>query len=393
MGKKAPSYSGDFFSDEVILNPYPVYRDMRAIAPVLWLEKHNAYAAVSHRAVVDVLRRPKTFLSGRGLSLNDDVNKLLIGNTLNADGERHSRQRAITATAIMPNALTDLHPFIKDAAMRLAAHLDSKKSFDAVTDFAQILPVSIVIELVGLPESGRRKMLEWADAAFNLFEGFNERSQASFAKLQDLRNFLEEHGNPEALAKGGLTSRIFEEAPKHGFSMDEAAQLMRDYINPSLDTTISAASFLVYYFARHPDQWDCLRERPELAENAIEEVVRLTTPIRCFSRYVDDDCTVEGYHIEKGARILAVYASANRDESVFENPDDFNITRKTTKHVGFGFGKHTCMGMHLARLELLALLHAFLPRVSRWHCEGVPEIARNNTIRGLTSLPVRIENV
>ena len=118
----APSYYEDFFSDASIRDPYPIYRQLRSMAPVVWLDKHQAYAAVSHKAVVDVLRRPKTFLSGRGLSLNDDVNKLLIGNSLNADGELHSRLRAVTATAILPEALHDIQPFISDAAARLADH-------------------------------------------------------------------------------------------------------------------------------------------------------------------------------------------------------------------------------------------------------------------------------
>ena len=387
----APVYDVDFYSDAFIADPLPHYRAMRALGPLVWLPHQSAYAAVQHRAVVDVLRAPDLFQSGQGLSLNDDVNKRLIGSTLNTDGDRHKRQRAITAKPIMPTPLKDLEPFIQRAAADLAALLCERGRFDAVHDFAQILPMSIVTELVGLPAHGKAKMLEWAAATFNLFDGFNQRSQDSFAELVDLRDFLDEYGQPEHLAPDGLARRIFDEAPKSGFSVDDAAQLMRDYINPSLDTTISAAGFFAYYFATCPDQWDAIREDVDLIDNAIEEIVRLSTPIRSLSRRVTRDTVYGDVDLRTGDRIMVVYASANRDESVFDNPDAFDVRRKTHKHVGFGHGKHMCMGLHLARLELKHLVREMRTRVNSWHLDGAPETAMNNTIRAFEQLPVRVE--
>ena len=391
MSERQPRYLDDFFSDQVIEDPYHHYAQMRALGPVIWLEKNHCWAAVSHKSCLDVLRNSRRFLSGKGLSLNDDVNKMLIGSTLNTDGDRHRLQRSITATAIMPDALAEVAPFITSAAETLADQRCAKGRFEAVREFATILPVSIVIELVGLPDEGKEKMLEWAGATFNLFDGFNERSQASFEKLADLQAFLATHGNAEALQEGGLTKRIFEQAPKKGFTREQSAQLMRDYINPSLDTTISAASFLAYYFATNPDQWEMVRADDQLVENAVEEVVRLTTPIRALSRYVAEDCTLHGASLRRGDRILAVYASANRDEQVFERADAFDVTRKTHKHLGFGQGVHMCMGMHLARLELAALVRAMAKNVKSWHLDGACRVAMNNTIRGFESLPIKIE--
>jgi len=145
--------------------------------------------------------------------------------------------------------------------------------------------------------------------------------------------------------------RIFRVGPQHGFSTEKCAQLMRDYIAPSLDTTISTTGQLVKLFADNPEQWDLLREQPELADNAIEEAVRLSTPIRAFTRYVNEPSDIDGFSLPSGARVIVMYASANRDERKYNNPDRFDITRDVHDHLGFGQGVHMCMGMHLARCK------------------------------------------
>ena len=385
-----PIFRGDFFADDVIANPLPMYREMRELGPIVWMAQHGIWAAVHHAPVLEILRKPKIFISGKGLSLNDVVNRILIGSSLNSDGDRHRRQRSITAPAIMPDQLTDIAPMIERAAETLADALVHEGRFDAVADFARILPLSIVVELVGLPDHAKGKMLEWADATFNLFEGSNERSRSSFPRLEELRDFLTEYGRPEALQNGGLAKRIFEIAPSKGIPLEEAAQMMRDYIAPSLDTTISVAGFLAWHFADSPDQWQLIRENDDLVENAVEETVRLTTPIRAFTRYVASNVEMHGVTMQEGQRVMVVYASANRDEAVFPDPDRFDVTRKTHRHVGFGQGPHMCMGMHLARLELAALIRSMAKRVGSWHLDGVPEVAMNNTIRAFSYLPVRV---
>ncbi len=388
---KATEYPTDFYSDGFIRDPVPHYAEMRAAGPVVWLPQNNCHAATRYDAVVEVLRSPDRFQSGRGLSLNEDVNKLLVGNSLNSDSPEHERRRAITAVPIMPKNIRPLEDYIHRTAQSLAKALVARGRFDAVDDFATVLPLAIVVDLIGLSDQGKGEMLKWASAAFNLFEGFNARSRASIDDLKGLQAYLAEHGRRDALKDGGLAQRIFDVAPDKGFSQDEAAQLMRDYINPSLDTTVSAAGFAAYYFARFPDQWELLRDQPDLVPNAVEEIVRMATPIRAFSRYVAENTEVCGVAVEEGSRILAVYASANRDDVVWDDPDRFDITRSVRKHLGFGHGKHTCMGLHLARCELINLIDAMRPRVKSWHIDGAPEVAMNNTIRAFAHLPVRVE--
>ena len=385
-----PSFDEDFYSDEFIRNPLPRYAAMRALGPVVWLPYQNAFAVARHAECQDVLRRPAIFRSGRGLSLNDEVNKNLIGSTLNSDGDAHRRKRSITATPIMPKNLVPFEADLRRMADDLADRLSAEGEFEAISAFAQVLPLSFVTELIGLPGEGRANMLNWAAATFDAMEGFNARSQAALPQMRELRKFLETFGRKEKLQEGGLAHRLFAEAERLGIPEVEAAEQLRDYIPPSLDTTISTLGFAAYYFATCPYRWDLVRDDPGLIGGAIEELVRLATPIRAFSRYVAEDTEVSGVAIPQGARILVIYASGNRDDTVFEDPDRFDVTRNTRKHMGFGHGVHSCRGMHLARLEMRLLLAAMAKRVSRWEALAEPKWVINNSIRAIARLPVRV---
>ncbi len=387
----APIYDDDFYADSVINDPYPVYAQLRAMGSVVYMRQHDVYALPRYAEVASVLRQPKRFISSRGVSLNDKVNQLLAGNTLNSDPPEHDLTRSVTAEPLLPGALEAIKPRICQAADTLVAELAKRRRFDAVADFAQFLPVSIVAELVGLPNEGREKMLTWASATFNLFGPENARAKASFESLRDLKAFLDEYGTPEKLKPGGWAERIFKVGSERGIPYATCAQLMRDYINPSLDTTISTTGQAIKFFADHPDQWTLVRERPELIPNAVEEVVRLASPIRAFTRYVAEDCEIAGVAIPKGARVMVMFASANRDERKFADPDSFDITRDVHDHLGFGSGVHMCMGMHLARLEIVSLLQSMARRVKTITLDGEPVVAMNNTIRAWASMPVVVE--
>lgn len=381
----------DFYSDEVIRDPYPVYAQLREMGPVVYLEKHDLYALPRYREVSEVLRQPLRFINSKGVSPIPRVNDILVGSTLNSDPPEHDRTRSVTSEPLLPGALTQIEPRLKSAADGLIDTLCARGEFDAVTDFAQFLPVTIVAELVGLPQAvDSAQMLKWASATFNLFGTENARTDAAFEDLKDLRDFLLEYGRPEKLKPGGWARRIFEVGPERGLSYETCAQLMRDYINPSLDTTISTTGQVIRFLADHPDQWTLLRQRPELIPNAVEEAVRMASPIRAFTRYVVQDSKIAGHPIPEGKRLLVMYASANRDPAKFADPDRYDVTRDVHDHVGFGQGVHMCMGMHLARREIILLLEALRRRVERFELLSEPEVAMNNSIRAYAKMPVRV---
>lgn len=384
-----PVSSVDFYSDETVRDPYPVYEALRALGPVVYLEKHDLYALPNYREVSEVLRQPLRYSNARGVSPLQKVNDILVGSTLNSDPPAHDRTRAITSEPLLPGALSLVEGRIREAADGLVDTLCQRGEFDAVADFARYLPVTIVAELVGLPVDSAQ-MLKWASATFNLFGTENARTRAAFEDLKDLRDFLLEYGRPEKLKPGGWARRIFDVGPERGISFETCAQLMRDYINPSLDTTISVSGQLIRLFAENPGEWDKVRANPELIPNAVEEAVRVAAPVRGWTRYVAEDSVLAGHALPAGSRVLVMFAAANRDPKKYPDPARFDVTRDVHDHLGFGQGVHMCMGMHLARLEMRALVEALRRRVARFELTAEPEIALNNSIRAYARMPVRV---
>lgn len=386
--KVVPVDDSDFYSDEVVANPWPHYARLRALGPVVWLEKHQNFALVHHDVVLAALRDETTFISGRGVAADATANDLTKGNSAGSDGERHHAIRQATSAPLLPGALEKVRPLIDAAAETLIDRLVAAGRFDAISDLATHLPLAIVRDLVGLPDFGRENMLRWANATFDLLGIQNERGRAAIEVFLEQRKFAQSQTR-EMLKEGSWTARLFKLVDQGLLAPDLAPVAMRDYLNPSLDTTISATGQLIWQLGRNPEQWELLRSRPELARNAANEAVRMASPVRSFSRHAARDVEVAGHLIPDGSRVMMVFASANRDERAFDRPDTFDITRNPRHHVGFGSGIHMCVGMHLAQMEMIALLEAMIPRVSRIEVgEGKP--ALNNTIHGFSALPATL---
>lgn len=386
----APVYDADFYSDEFIRDPWFHYAAMRALGPVVWLPRHGNYALTQYKEVGECLRDPATFCSGRGVAADKTACDMMRGNSIASDGERHNAIRGAMAIPLLPGALQEVRPLIEALAEDLIERLVDRDNFDAISDLASHLPLTVVRDLVGLPDFGKDNMLKWGGAAFDLLGVQNQRGREALVIFLEQREFVKVHATREQLKDGSWTRRIHELVDDGGLSPELAPFCIRDYINPSLDTTISATGQLIWQLSRHPDQWQLLKARPELMVNAVNEAVRLGSPIRSFSRHVTKDVRIGDHEIEEGARVMVLYASANRDERVFENPDQFDITRNPKAHLGFGSGIHMCVGMHLAEMEMVSLLRAMIPRVGRILCE-TPVTALNNTIYSFKSLPTVFE--
>jgi len=385
-----PSYDIDFYADDVIRNPWPHYQAMRALGPVVWLPRHGNFALTRYKEVQAALRNHRIFCSGKGVAGDDFGCGYLQGNTVASDEPRHGVLRRAMAPPLLPGALTEVEGRIQAVADDLITDLVARRSFDAISDLARHLPLTIVRDLVGLPDFGQERMLFWAAAAFDVLGMQNERGKAALDVVQDMRRFIQDHAGPDQLKPGSWTHRIIELADQGIIDSDLAPFAIRDYINPSLDTTISATGQLIYQLGQNSDQWERLKREPALAMNAVNEAVRLGTPIRSFSRHATEEVTIDGVTIPTGARVMLLFASANRDERAFPDPDRFDVTRDPKRHVGFGSGIHMCVGMHLAQMEMIALLRAMIPRMGRIDV-GEPTIAMNNTIAAFASLPVTVE--
>ncbi len=384
----APCYEADYYSDEFIRDPWPHYARMRALGPVVWLPRHGNFALTRYEAVANALRDPETFVSGKGVAADAFANEITRGNSAASDGERHRAIRRATSAPLLPAALEDIRPTIESSAEALIVRLIAAGEFDAMNDLAAHLPLTIVRDLVGLPEFGRENMLRWASATFDLLGVQNSRGKAALEVFLEQRAFVATQATPEALKPRSWSRDLYDKVARGELAPDLAPVCMRDYLNPSLDTTISATGHLIELLGRHPEQWALLRERPELARGAANEAVRMGSPVRSFSRHTSRAVTIGEVTIPADARVMMLFACANRDERVFERPDDFNIARPPGQHLGFGRGVHICVGMHLAQLEMVSLLKAMIPRVEKIET-GEPVVALNNTIYRFESLPAR----
>lgn len=389
---KAPTYRGNVYSPEAISNPYPIYTELRALGPIVWLQRHRAYALTGYEECRQTLLDDSTFISGRGVALNAIANRLSRGTTLNSDGEDHTDRRKLVAHRLTPRALRSMREAIETTAEQVATQAVARGQVDGVA-IARSLPLQVVPDLVGWPEDEREHLLKWASATFDILGPINGTSMRSATASLGMLRFARRIARTENVLAGSMGAEVVAAANAGLIPKDAASALMIDYLAPSLDTTISAISSALLLFALHPDQWAEVRADRTLIPNAVNEVIRLESPLRAFSRLTATDTTIAGINIRKGQRVVVLYASGNRDEKAWDSPDVFDIHRDATRHIGFGHGTHGCAGQGLARLESHALLNALADRVQRIDLTGEPTWGRNNIIRALAELPVTLQPI
>jgi cytochrome P450/ferredoxin-NADP reductase len=385
-----PTYDVDFYSDDFIRDPYPHYAALRDLGPIVFLPQLGNYAITRFAEVREALHNWQTFSSEQAIAADKAGCEFFRGGSnLVTDPPGHDVIRVAMAAPLLPSALGDIRERVEATATELIERLLKQGSFDGMEDLARYLPVTLVTDLVGLPEDGRENMLLWAAAAFDITGVQNERGRRGVEVLNEMRDWIVTRATPDSLKPGSLTGRIRDMVASGELPEESFLGIMNDYITPSLDTTISVTGELIYRLARNPDQWALLQKDPSLIGNAVSEAVRMGSPIRSFTRRVTTECTLGGVVLPADARVMVLYASANRDERKFPDPDRFDVKRGARDHVGFGHGIHMCVGMHLATLELEAILRALVRQVERIEV-GIPTIAMNNTIHAFATLPVTL---
>ncbi len=389
MTTQCPDSDIDLYTDETLLDPYPSYRQLRDAGAVVRLNRYGMYALARYKDVKESMRNWQLFSSAHGVMMNQQMNDTLRGIVLCADEPEHAVLRRVIAKPITPQAIKAYAELISREAEALVERLVARRHFDAATDLAQYLPVTIVSNLVGLPEEGRERMLDWAAANFQCFGPLNDRTVAAFETVKEMVHYAFTQCTREKLKPGGWARMIWDAAERGEISPEKPPAMMNDYMGPSLDTTIFATSSAIWLFAQNPDQWDALRENPSLIPNAINEVIRLESPLQGFSRVTTQDVLIEDVTVPRDSRVIMLWGSANRDERKWEDPERFDIRRNSSDHMGFGHGMHTCVGMHLAKMEITALLKALVKRVRRFEL-GQTERVINNVMRGLSKVEVTV---
>ena len=383
-----PLYDTDLFSPAALREPFDHYRVMRDLGPVVRLRDPNAYALSRFDNVRDALQAPDALSNAGGVGFSEEFNRPGGPNLIQSDGDRHRRMRAEVIRPLLPAQLKQHRPFLKGLIGERIKSLVGRGPFDAMAEIARFLPTAAISALVGLPEEGRASMLDWAAATFNAVGPRREGSERDFEVLAGWRTYLT-NLQWDSIREGSWARTLQGAIATGKLSEAEARGAISAYVLPSLDTTILAKGHLLYSLARAPDQWRMLRDDPSLISGAVIESVRHSSVIRWFSRLAKTDYEVDGEVIPAGARVMLMYASANRDERRFGDPDRFDITRDARAQLAWGSGPHLCGGMHLAKMEMDVMLEALLE-----HCEvleaGEPELLANRGLYGFASLPFEL---
>ena len=386
----APVYKPDVYSVDAIVNPYPHYQRLRDLGPVVWLAKHKVYALPRYTECKAALRNDETFLSGSGVALNGIANRLSRGTTLNSDGVEHDRQRKLLAHRLLPRSLRAISDTVDATAAAVVEAALDKGEIDGVNDLAAALPLAVVPDFIGWPRDQRDHLIDWGGATFDALGPYNWRAIKAIPDVFRMLSFARRVVRERTFLDGSMAHELLIAADQGKLSHAECPKLMVDYLAPSIDTTMSAISNALYLFASHPEQWQLLKDEPALMPNAINEVIRYEPPLRAFARLVRRPTEIGGVRISVGARVLVMYASANRDEREWENPAVFDIRRDAGRQIGFGQGAHACAGQSLARLETTAMLSTLLERVDRIELTSSPTWAINNVIHRHERLPLKL---
>lgn len=383
----------DPFSVEFLMNPHAFHEQLREAGPAVWLDKYNVWAIARHQHVRNVLADWETFCSSAGVGLSDFRKEkpwrppsLL----LEADPPLHTRTRDVMSEILSRPAVEKLRQSFTEAADSMVDKLLVKEDIDAITELTQAYPLQVFPDAVGLKTKDRDNLLPYANMAFNAFGPRNDIFEKSMSDASNVSEWINAQCQRDALNETGFGARIYAAADAGKISHEEAPLLVRSLLTAGMDTTVHGLGHALHCLVRNPDQWQLLRENPRLSRSAFEEAIRLESPVQTFFRTTVKEVKVDEITIDKGQKVLLFLASANRDPRYWNDPEKYNIQRVPAGHVGFGYGIHMCVGQMVARLEGEILLSSLAKKVHHMKLAGEATIRLNNTLRGLSNLPIKI---
>jgi cytochrome P450 len=391
-----PELDDDPFAHDVLADPYEFHARLREAGPVVRLPRQGYYVIGRHAEVRAALLDWATFVSSRGAGLTDFAREkpwrppsLL----LEADPPDHTVVRTAMNGVITPAAVRVLRAAFAPVAERLADELVARGRFDAVTDVAEVYPLEVFPDAVGLPREGRRHLLAYGSLALNAFGPRNDLLEAAIVAAEPSKEWVDVHCRREELAPAGLGADIWAAADRGEITHEQAPLLVRSLLTAGVDTTVTGLGNTLYALARHPEQWARLHADPRLAKFAFDEALRWESPIQTFFRTTIVATELGGSPIPKDSKVLLSLGSANRDPRQWgEDADTLDINRSAAGHVAFGMGVHQCVGQPIARLEAELVLGALARRAARLELDGDPVPKLNNTLKVWSSVPVRVRS-
>jgi cytochrome P450 len=388
-----PTVDIDPFSDDFLRDPFSRHAELRDAGPIVRLERYGIWAAARYEEVFAALMDSEQFISSAGVGITNfhrEPPPRPPSIILEADPPLQTRTHKILARAMSPAALRSLRDPFEREAKALVDGLLAAGEIEGFSQIAQAYPLKVFPDAVGLPAAGREALPAYGDIVFNFFGPHNERFHRAMTAAPAVSKAIMAICERDVVTPDGLAANVFAACDTGECTYAEAGMLVRSMLSAGLDTTVSSIACALVAFARYPVQWDAVRANPTLAKNAFDEAIRFESPAQTFFRTASRTATFGGVEIATGEKLLLLLASANRDPRKWDRPDEFDVTRKTGAHVGFGVGIHRCVGEMLSKLEGEILFATMARRIARFELTDEPEIRLNNTMRGYARIPLRL---
>jgi cholest-4-en-3-one 26-monooxygenase len=382
--------------------PHEVWTLLRAEAPVALFEAEGYepfWAVTKHDDILEISKQPLRFSSAKGITLlRAGVVMPPSEMVVLLDPPEHGPVRRVANRRFTPKAVRERRDDIERIAVDIlddAAPLRARGEIDFVERIAAPFPLAVIAWILGVPRDDWELLFRWTNEVIGKEDPEYRRPGETpgqtikrargevhtyFQRLID-----ERRGEPRDDLVSELLRGEVEGRPLTDVQLVSYCELLVEAGN---ETTRNAISGGLIALAEHRDQWDALRERPELLPDAVEEILRWVSPISHFTRTATEDCEVRGQSIKAGQQLALYFASANRDEDVFDDPFAFRVDRRPNPHLAFGFGEHFCMGAHVARVEIETIFRHLLARLESFEVVGTVDRLRSTTNGSIKHLPL-----
>jgi cytochrome P450 len=389
-----------------IADPYPVFRALRERHPVLWNPATSQWLIARHADVDRLLRDRRLGRTYRHVASHADFGRpeppdwyapfheLNDAGMLDLEPPDHTRLRRLVQRAFTPRTVESMRPRIQAVVDGLIDSFEGAGEVDLIADYAEPLPVAVIAQLLGIPETDRHLLRPWSHDICLMYElsppetAARKAVAAAAAFSAYLRDLLAERRvRPRDDLISGLAAVVDDGDVLTETELVGTCALL---LNAGHEASVNGAGNGWWTLFRHPEALAALRADPGLLATAIDELLRFDTPLPLFERWVLEPIEVAGVEIPRGAEIALLFASANRDAEAFERPDVLDVARRLNPSVAFGAGIHYCLGAPLARLELTIAFETLLRRIPRLEPVAPPTWKPTFVLRGLEALRVRI---
>lgn len=384
------------YAYEVHEDPYPIYARLRAEAPVYRNEDLDFWALARHSDVLAAFKDAKRFSNRFGVSIDSTAYgpHARIGTSFLAmDPPEHTRMRGLVSHSFTPRRVAAMEPRIREIAVGRLDRLVGAGSFDVIAEFAGKLPMDVISEMLGVPETDRTELRTWADLLVHRKEGVMDVPPEGAEAFGKIRSYFRDLIADRRKRSGEdlLSSLLNLELDGDHLSNSELLAFCSLMIVAGNETTTKLIANALYWLDRNPTQRASVAGGEAGISQWVEETLRYDNSTQVLARTLEEDVTVAGLTLEKDARVLLLVGSANRDESVFERSDEYDLTRDCSRMLSFGQGTHFCLGAALARLEGAVSLEEWWKRFPDYRVEpdGISRVHSAN-VRGFARLSVSV---